>query len=238
MYENDRALMLSLLRGGDCDVNDIEPHESASRLSWALREGKFDMAQLLADFGADIEARDDEGWNVLQNSCEHDELAQVRWLVAAGADVDARTNGLKLTPLMCADNNADVARFLLACGADVELLDSAGKSALERIDVDACDDVESYASLLYAEGATQHSFEVSPLDLQCEIEANRRVIARERVDLIRQRATEICIGLQSLRWPAWVTLQVVEFGCQPLSCCVRLGAKWAIVTAVKHCSRV
>lgn len=238
MYDNDTELVFSLLRAGAGDVNDVEPNEGASRLSWALRTSKFDMAQLLVDFGVDIEMRDDEGWNVLQNACEHDELAQVRWLVAIGADVDARTNGLQLTPLMCAENNADVARFLLACGADVDLLDSAGKSALERIDVDACDDDQSYASLLYAAGATQRSFEVAPGDLRHQIDANKRALARERIGLIRQRAVDICIGVQSLRWPAWVTLQVVELSCEPLSACVPLAAKWAIVTTVKHCKKV
>ena len=50
---------------------------------------------------------------------------------------------------------------------------------------------------------------------------------------IRRRATEICVALQSLHLPAWVTLQILDAG---VSCALdaRLGAKWNLVCAVKH----
>jgi ankyrin repeat protein len=236
MYKNDQEAMLTLLRSGGADPNHVDADETASRLSWALRTPNFRMAQLLVDYGADVEARYDDGWSVLHNAAENDELEQVRWLVAvAGADVDARTDGHLMTPLMCAGKNTDVARFLLACRADVNLVDSEGMTALELTDVDAYDeDDHSCAALLYAAGATQRTFSVSPLDLEPAIEAGRRAVAHEQIALIRRRASEICIALQSLGLPAWVTLQVLEFACEPLACCVRLGAKWALVTKVKH----
>ena len=50
---------------------------------------------------------------------------------------------------------------------------------------------------------------------------------------IRRRATEICVALQSLHLPAWITLQILDAG---VSCApdARLGAKWDLVCAVKH----
>lgn len=96
MRDNDQALIHTLLRGGGADPNHVEPDESASRLSWALRKCNFEMAQLLIEFGASVEARFDDGWNALHGAAENAELAQVRWLVAvAGADVDARTDGFQ-----------------------------------------------------------------------------------------------------------------------------------------------
>jgi Ras-related protein Rab-1A len=48
----------------------------------------------------------------------------------------------------------------------------------------------------------------------------------------RERMTEICIALQDLSLPAWITVQIVEMAC-PWST-VRLGLKWNLVCAVKH----
>ena len=48
----------------------------------------------------------------------------------------------------------------------------------------------------------------------------------------RTRFTEICIALQSLRLPAWVTMQILKavfpFTMLPIHC------RWALVCAVKH----
>jgi hypothetical protein len=66
------------------------------------------------------------------------------------------------------------------------------------------------------------------------LEAAKRLIRRSRVNLIREKTTSICIGLQSMELPAWVTLQIVECACSPFSVCVPLFLKWELVTAVKH----
>jgi hypothetical protein len=46
------------------------------------------------------------------------------------------------------------------------------------------------------------------------------------------RATEICIGLQDLELPAFVTLQIVDEAVHENS--IRMWAKWELITAVKH----
>jgi hypothetical protein len=46
------------------------------------------------------------------------------------------------------------------------------------------------------------------------------------------RATTICIGLQDLELPAFVTLQIVDAVFEGNS--VRMWAKWELITAVKH----
>ncbi len=57
--------------------------------------------------------------------------------------------------------------------------------------------------------------------------------ATTHIDMIRERATEICIGLQDLELPALVTLEIVD---QSLLNGIRMWAKWELITAVKHFS--
>jgi hypothetical protein len=48
----------------------------------------------------------------------------------------------------------------------------------------------------------------------------------------RERLTEICIGLQDMQLPAWVTLQILD-AARPWST-LELHSKWALACAVKH----
>ena len=52
------------------------------------------------------------------------------------------------------------------------------------------------------------------------------------IGFIRKRATEICIGLQDLELPAFVTLQIIDEAVHENS--IRMWAKWELITAVKH----
>lgn len=53
----------------------------------------------------------------------------------------------------------------------------------------------------------------------------------DRLSIMRNRATEICIALQALDLPALVTLTILDAA---LDNNVRMAAKWGLVTAVKH----
>lgn len=58
-------------------------------------------------------------------------------------------------------------------------------------------------------------------------------MAREtRIATIAHRATEICIALQELGLPAYVTYILFEEYFPPNS--IRMWAKWELITAVKH----
>jgi hypothetical protein len=51
----------------------------------------------------------------------------------------------------------------------------------------------------------------------------------------RERLTEICIGLQDLALPAWVTVQILD-AARPWST-LPLHSKWSLVCTVKHFER-
>jgi hypothetical protein len=68
--------------------------------------------------------------------------------------------------------------------------------------------------------------------LQCARRVNEILAATTHIGFIRERATEICIGLQSLELPAFVTLKIVDEAVHENS--IRMWAKWELITAVKH----
>jgi hypothetical protein len=67
---------------------------------------------------------------------------------------------------------------------------------------------------------------------QCARRVKEIIAATTYIGMIRKRATEICIGLQSLELPAFVTLTIVDEAVHENS--IRMWAKWELITAVKH----
>jgi hypothetical protein len=67
---------------------------------------------------------------------------------------------------------------------------------------------------------------------QCARRVNEILAAMTHVGMIRERATEICNGLQSLELPAFVTLTIIDEAVHENS--IRMWAKWELITAVKH----
>jgi hypothetical protein len=67
---------------------------------------------------------------------------------------------------------------------------------------------------------------------QCARRVNEIIAATTHIGFIRERATEICIGLQDLELPAFVTLAIIDETVHENS--IRMWAKWELITAVKH----
>lgn len=65
----------------------------------------------------------------------------------------------------------------------------------------------------------------------------RKAISKKRLDFVRYRALEICIGLQSLRLAALQTCEILQVSCGPISHLVPFHQWWLIATTVKHCAR-
>ncbi len=63
---------------------------------------------------------------------------------------------------------------------------------------------------------------------QCARRVNEIIAATTHIGFIRERATEICIGLQDLGLPAFVTLQIIDEAVQKNS--IRMWAKWELIT--------
>jgi len=66
----------------------------------------------------------------------------------------------------------------------------------------------------------------------CAQRVNEIIAATTQIGMIRKRATEICIALQDLELPAFVTLTIIDEAVHENS--IRMWAKWELITAVKH----
>jgi hypothetical protein len=146
-------------------------------------------------------------------------LTIVRALVAKGANIDAvRKNGRSVLDQHQHRRRVAVARFLIACGASVW--------TDKRISlVTAC--------LLHVAGLRPRPQDATDE----EIHTARRQLARDRVDLIRRRATEVLIGLQGQELSAGELLEVLEFATEPFANCVPPHIKWQLIVTVKHFNR-
>jgi hypothetical protein len=66
----------------------------------------------------------------------------------------------------------------------------------------------------------------------CALHIDEILAATTHIGMIRERATEICIGLQDLQLPAFVTLAILDEAVHENS--IRMWTKWELITAVKH----
>jgi hypothetical protein len=67
---------------------------------------------------------------------------------------------------------------------------------------------------------------------KCARRVNEILVATTHIGMIRARATEICVALQDLELPAFVTLAIIDEAVHENS--IRMWAKWELITAVKH----
>jgi ankyrin repeat protein len=90
------------------------------------------MAQLLLDYKADVNARDNEGTTPLQAAVGGDRKAMVKLLLAHGAKInDGSDNGCTALHSAAADGLADMIELLVSHGADINARNSNGESPLD-----------------------------------------------------------------------------------------------------------
>lgn len=107
----------------DHGYNGITPLHSACYY------GNAEMAKMLIDSGADVNAANLEGGTPLRDACVYDSLELVDMLIQAGADVNRRDTEIGNTPLFHM-NSIDVAKALINAGADVNARNDNGSTPL------------------------------------------------------------------------------------------------------------
>jgi len=212
---------------------DVAAFDSAGRTALHCAHGagpsgeQLHVLQMLADVGADVAALDHKRRTPFMCS---QTIVAARFFIEGDSfrgDIDLLDDDGSSCPLTNAvvADNVDLARFLLACCANAD-------QTLAR----DCHSDEM-AALLFASGVQPDPTalrQFNPANLVNEIATGKRAIERCRLDLIRVRATDVCAALHSFRFPAWVSVLIVDEACAPFAACVRLGAKWNLVCAAKH----
>jgi ankyrin repeat protein len=192
--------------------------------------------------GIDVETRNDDGSASIHFGAMFENAVALRWLIEAGADVNVADND-GATPLHRA-NDFDCAVLLLAAGANVCARDCHGRTALHDFVANEVSELTVHA--LLAAGAdldavdndgqtsrhmlARRGWAIDPDN----VEASRREIAKARIDFVRDRARQICIGLQSLRIDALQMCEVLQFACGAIAPLIPFHIWWKIATTVKH----
>jgi ankyrin repeat protein len=145
---------------------------------------------------------------------------------------------IELVRLLLADRRVHVANVAFPLpGSPRSSLDRGGWLALfdvllrdGRIDPRA----NSGAIMRQAVRYSQHGV-INRLLLDARIDPQTLGVQLDRIAQIRARAADVCIGLEDLALPAFVTLKILNalfFGNT-----VNRAKKWELITKVKHCKR-
>jgi ankyrin repeat protein len=135
-YPIENIAILSALLARGATVNTID-REGYSSLAYSVAFGEWTTAAVLAEHGANVNARGYDDQPILTSSVTQPALVQL--LLDKGANVEARSES-GATPLMVAAEYDEVnsVKLLLAHGARVDAADFFGKTALDYA-------VENYA---------------------------------------------------------------------------------------------
>jgi len=110
------------------------------KLREAIREGDIEAVQQHLVAGADVNAKDDNGWNPLHLAAENGRKQVAELLIANGADVNAKDNN-GWTPLFYAaaktgSGHKEIVELLIANDADVNALSVYGAPLDEAVERD------------------------------------------------------------------------------------------------------
>jgi hypothetical protein len=203
---------------------------SAERLSVPIADVQAIVTMLVNDCGVDLEARNDVGETCTHIGCKFDNSA-VRCFIEAGADVNCIDNDGQ-TPLHRASGYHCVV-LLVAAGANVSARDERGQTAFQALWGGT--NSQSMLPAFVAAGADQGGVDRRVTDVDDDqVESARREIAKVRLDFVRRRATDVCIGLAPLRLDALQMCEILQHSCGPLAHLIAFHQWWTIATTVKH----
>ena len=128
----DRAGVEEKLRLGF----DVDTVDSGGRtlLMEATIWKNHELMEVLLRGGANVNKRDKRDWTALHFAVQEDDLIATKMLVEAGAEVNAQDdygNNVVLRSVSAFRGNGEVIQFLKAHGADVDLQNKSGISALD-----------------------------------------------------------------------------------------------------------
>jgi ankyrin repeat protein len=163
--------------------------------------------------GGDVDCVDHEGEPLLHKAAMQNRYACLMLFLAAGADVTSRDRNRRTACHIAVDHRTRFVHLLVAAGADL----------------DTADHIDQTPRMSLAE----YGMTIDPE----QVELARRDIAKTRLDFVRHRAMEVCIGLQSLRLDALQLCEILQHSCGPLARFIAFHQWWKFATTVKHKTR-
>jgi hypothetical protein len=135
-------------------------------------------------------------------------------------------------------------QLYIAAGADSRLVDNTGRSACHLAAryqyYDALCALQAVGADLDQPDNSGDTPRMIAAGYKCripttaDIAAARRYIVTKRLDLVRNRAFEVCTGLQLLHLDALLLCEIMLYACGRGASDVLFHQWWAIATTVKH----
>jgi len=224
-------------------VSDLSCANGGTPLHVAACHFRVDVLDMLVNVcGVDLEARNDDNQTCVDIAVEVGNVAALRWLIEAGAEVNSAWDW---PPLLMASDYRDYQCLLslIAAGADVCVSDDECRTPLHK--AASTQNALAVHALLAAgadldvvdENSVTPRQELAAVDLSVHaaaLEVARRDIAKVRLDFVRYRALQVCIVLQSLRLDALQMCEILQFACGPVAPLIPFHIWWKIATTVKH----
>jgi ankyrin repeat protein len=224
----NRGVAVNQLR----DDEDKTPlHAIASCGAWSA-DSEAAANMLINVCGVDVNAQSFNGAACIHVAARgHGTHEALRWFIAAGADVNCVNHSGQTALHRVSSYESCV--LLLAAGANVNARDRSGRTAFQ-----------GWLAISMNWNSIVHAFVaagVDPIDIRCvptidadQVEQARRDIAKTRLDFVRHRAMQVCVGLQSLRLDALQMCEILQHSCGPVAHLIAFHQWWKIATSVKH----
>jgi ankyrin repeat protein len=188
--------------------------DGAAPLHWAAASGNVAAMRVLIELGADIDRQTHRGWTALHDALltlRADE-SRVELLLALGANVSlVNSDGQTACHLAAERRRLSALGGCVAAGGNLHQPDNAGNTPYNTI-------VERNRSVIDTD----------------QIDAARRRIATIRLDLVRHRAFQICVGLQPLNIDALQLCEIMMHSFGAIGSVIAFHQWWTIATKVKH----
>lgn len=209
--EDDLRLLIDACGG---HINDGDS-TGATPLYWATKsedQRRNAVAlRILVEMGANLDVQSD-GWTTLWHAAWHNQSGCVELLLAVGADVGLIGDlGQTACHVATGPKKLRALYAIVAAGGDLDQPDNRGETS----------------RMLAARRNVR-------LPTDDDIASARRQIAKTRLDLVRQRALEICVGLRPLDLNALQLCEILTHSFGALGSVVPFHQWWAIATTVKH----
>jgi hypothetical protein len=208
--EDDLRFFLVKVCGNDA-VHAVDSYGNTP-LHYASFSGNLLAVRVLVEFGAEIDRQTNNGWTALIGAGVTAQSTCVEMLLAIGADVAmVRDNGDTACQVVARWQQNVGLCALVAAGGDLEQPSNNGETPRmiairERLALPTAD----------------------------EINAARQRIAKTRLDLVRERAFQICVGLQPLDIDALQLCEILMHSFGALGSLIAFHQWWDIATKVKH----
>jgi hypothetical protein len=205
-----------LLNACGTDAVRVVDNNGRTPLHWISSISDDSVVRILVELGADIDSQDNDGMTALFNASRWPaQISRLEMLLALCASVRLVTKHGQAPCHLAAAWQQNVGLCaLVAAGGDLDQLDYKSESprmiaARRRVSLPTAD----------------------------EIDVVRKRIARTRLDFVRHRAAEICIGLHQLNLDALQLCEIMVQSFGAIGSLIAFHQWWAIATKVKHFHR-